>query len=182
MFYIHWKTSISSFLSSFLSVFFFCSKLHHSIQLCFNFSKVTEMTDIREPHGIFTTSRKKCLRPKYTIYKHKSDKSKKFLYVSHFGILSVIVFHLSSVICRHLPIFSSSTAYTSLCRGLKYLLKIQYFIKDYPDFYIHFVWTGKKECPISDKLSQKLTAFVFGKKYLHQNFTECMFNQCTFFF
>ena len=45
---------------------------------------------------IFATSRKKGPRPKWTIYKHISDKSKKSLSVGNFGI--------PSVICRHLTI------------------------------------------------------------------------------
>ena len=55
---------------------------------------------------IFTTSRKKVL-PKWTIYKHESDK------------IVIVVF------C------SMSIAYTSSCRGLKYLVKITYIIQDY---------------------------------------------------
>ena len=54
---------------------------------------------------------KKDPRPKWTIYKHISYKNKPFLSVSSFRILSVVV-----VIC------SAPTAYTSLYRGLKYLL------------------------------------------------------------
>ena len=48
-------------------------------------------------------------RPKWTFYKHVSDNSNKCLSVGNFGILFVVV------VC------STSTAYTSLCRGLKHL-------------------------------------------------------------
>ena len=67
---------------------------------------------------IFVTSRKKGPKPKWTIYKHESDKNKKNLSVGYLGILSVVV------CCG--PI-----AYTSLCRDLKYLLNITHFILDY---------------------------------------------------
>ena len=68
---------------------------------------------------IFAISRRKGPRPKWTIHKHESDKIKKCLSVGNFGILSV-------VIC------SASTAYINLCKGLANLLKILYFIQDYP--------------------------------------------------
>ena len=67
----------------------------------------------------FCNFRKKGPRPKWTIYKHVSDNSKKCLSVGNFGILSVVVV---GVLC------SASTAYTGLCRGLKYLLKVRYII------------------------------------------------------
>ena len=54
------------------------------------------------------------------IHKHVSDNSKQCLPVSNFGILSVVV-------C------SASAANTSLCRGLKYLLKVPYNIQKYPN-------------------------------------------------
>ena len=38
-----------------------------------------------------------------------------------------------SVCRRCLSIYSASTAYTSLCRGLKYLLKVRYTIPNYPN-------------------------------------------------
>ena len=46
-------------------------------------------------------------RPKLTIYKRVSDNYKKCLSIGNFGILYVVC--------------SGSAAYTSLCRGLKYL-------------------------------------------------------------
>ena len=58
--------------------------------------------------------------------------------------LSVILeFCLLYVVCL------SSTAYTDLCRGQKYLLKVRYIILNYPNvarFLILrlFVWTGQK--------------------------------------
>ena len=65
---------------------------------------------------LFCNFRKKVPRPKWTIYKHKSDKNKKCVSVGNFKILSVTC--------------SASAAYTSLCRGLKYLLKVGYIILD----------------------------------------------------
>ena len=53
----------------------------------------------------------------------ESDKNETCLSVGNLGILSVIV----PVAC------SASTACTSLCRGLKYFLKIPYLIIDYPN-------------------------------------------------
>ena len=70
--------------------------------------------------AIFATSRKKDSRPKWAIYKHESDKNKKCLSVSNFGILSVVV------IC------STPTACASLCRFLEYLLKLTFFIQNHP--------------------------------------------------
>ena len=64
---------------------------------------------------LFATSRKKCARPRWTIYKHKNKKS---LSVGNFKIL---------FIC------SESVSYTSLCRGLKYLPKRSYIVLDYPN-------------------------------------------------
>ena len=52
-------------------------------------------------------------------YTHELDKNKEYLSVDNFGILSVFV--------------STPKAYINLCRDLKYLLKIPYFIRDYPN-------------------------------------------------
>ena len=70
--------------------------------------------------------------------------------------------------CIHLT-FSKFTAYTSLCRILKYLIKVRSIILNYSnvtDFWFSrlFVWAEQKYCPISQKILQKCTAFVFGKK------------------
>ena len=53
---------------------------------------------------------KKGSRPKWIIYMHESDKSKKCLSVGNFGILSVVC--------------NVSAAQTNVCRSLKYLLKM----------------------------------------------------------
>ena len=58
-------------------------------------------------------SNRKCPRPKWTIYKHVSDKSKKYMSVGNSGILSVVV------VCVLNP------AYTSLCKDLEYLPKVR---------------------------------------------------------
>ena len=68
---------------------------------------------------LFLQLPEKTPRPKCTIYKHVSDNSKKYLSVGNFGILFVVC--------------SAYTAYTSLCRGLKYFLKVRYFIINYPN-------------------------------------------------
>ena len=57
--------------------------------------------------------------------------------------------------------------------------KIVYFIRDYlkeADFLLSrlFVWAGRQHWPMSEKISQNRTAFVFGNSYLHQTFTECV--------
>ena len=63
-------------------------------------------------------------RPKCTIYKHESDKNNKCRSIGLFGILSVV-----SVVV----LYSGSIAYTCLfIRGLKFLIKIPYFIQNYP--------------------------------------------------
>ena len=74
------------------------------------------------------------------LYKHESDKNERFL--------SVVV------VC------SASTAYISLCRGMKYLLKIHYFIQNYANmnFFLFptlFFVPGLKYCRMSEKISQK---------------------------
>ena len=60
-------------------------------------------------HYFCNFKEKMSYRSKWTIYKYVLDKSKKCLSVSNFEILC-------SVVC------SASAAYTSLCRGLKYLV------------------------------------------------------------
>ena len=64
----------------------------------------------------FYDFQKKGPRPKWTTYKHESDNNKKYPTVGNFGILYV---------------YNAYTAYTSLYRCLKYLLKIQNFIQNY---------------------------------------------------
>ena len=70
---------------------------------------------------LFCNFRKKGPRPKWSICKHESDENKKCLYlsvVSKFCLVSIVV-------C------SASKAYTSLFKGLKYLLKVGCFILGY---------------------------------------------------
>ena len=86
-------------------------------------------------------------------------------------------------VCRHLSsVYSASTAYSSLCKGLKHLLKILHFIKDYinMDFWPSrlFVWAGRKHFPISEKKSRKWTTFVVDNTYFLQNITEYASNWC----
>ena len=65
---------------------------------------------------IFTIFGKKGPRPKWNMYNHESVKNKKYLSVSSYEIVSAC---------------SASTVYTSLCRGIKYLLEVMYFILVY---------------------------------------------------
>ena len=58
-------------------------------------------------------------RPKWIIYKHVSDESKKCLSVGNARILSVV--------CEQSP------AFPSICRGLEYLLKVRYIILVVPN-------------------------------------------------
>ena len=59
--------------------------------------------------------------------------------------------------CLLSVVFSASTAYTNLCRRLKYLLKEPYIIQDYPitcsDFWFSRldVWADRKHFPMSKK-------------------------------
>ena len=93
--------------------------------------------------------------------------------VDNFGIMSIVI-------------YSTSVAYTSLYRGLKYLLKIPYFIHNYPNMagfliFETLFWASRKHCPISEKISQKWAGFVFGRTHFHQTFTKCVSNQYTQF-
>ena len=75
------------------------------------------------------------------------------------------------------------TAYTSLYRGLAYQLKTPYFVRNHPNepvFNYFYEQVGNTALYLNI-ISQKCTAFVFGNKYLHQTFTECEFNQYTYF-
>ena len=58
-------------------------------------------------------------KPKWTIYKHVSEHSKK--------CLSVIL-----ELCLLFVVCSASAAYTRLCKGLKYLQKVKYIVLNYP--------------------------------------------------
>ena len=69
-----------------------------------------------EPIVTTTSIRQKGPIPKWTIQKHQSDKNQKCLYISNFGILSVVC---------------SASTVGCLCRVFKYLLKIWYIILDY---------------------------------------------------
>ena len=52
---------------------------------------------------------------------HVLDNSKKYLYIGNSGILSVVIV-VVVIVCI------LALAYTSLCRGLEYLLKVRYTI------------------------------------------------------
>ena len=119
-------------------------------------------------------------------WKHVLDQNGSFINMFQTNIrnvsLSVILeFCLSVVVCVLAP------AYTSLCRGLKYLPKVRYIILVDPLWarFLIFetVFLGRSATlPYVWKIiSQKWAAFAFGSTYLHQTFTECMFNQYTHF-
>ena len=76
------------------------------------------------------------------------DKNKQCLSVRNFGIQSAVIV---VVVC------SAFTAYTSLCRGLKYLLKVRYIILVYPNL-ARFLYKNIK----------KITKFVFDNTNFHR--------------
>ena len=82
----------------------------------------------------FCDFRKKGPRPKWTIYKHVSDNSKKCLSVGNSEILSVVCRPSSAVVVVVVCVLAP--AYTSLCRELKYSPKVGYIIVVDP------LWTG----------------------------------------
>ena len=100
------------------------------------------------------TSRKKGPTPKWTIYEQKLDKKIRN------ACLSAIFRILSVVVC------SAPTDYISLCT------------------FILYGFLGRLatlSVPMSEKILQKITAFVFGNINLHQTFTECVSNYYTHF-
>ena len=118
----------------------------------------------------FATSGKKVLDPNLPYIRTSQTKIRNVC-------LSIIL-----EFCLFLSVCSLSTAYTSLCSGLKYLLKyciLSIIIMVWLNFSFSglFVWADRKHWPMSEKISQKLTAFVFGYTYLLQTFTECVSNQ-----
>ena len=50
-------------------------------------------------------------------------------------------------------------------------------IPDHWRFFWLSILVVQKHCPMSEKISPKWTAFVFGNTYLHQNFSEYMSNK-----
>ena len=98
---------------------FFCKVIRRNLDPFF--TVFTVFTNFSENlcFNNFCVSRKKGPRPKWTIYKHESDKNKKCLSVDNSGILFVVC--------------SEFTAYTCLCRDLKYLLKVGYIILVFPN-------------------------------------------------
>ena len=113
----------------------------------------------------FCNFQKRGPRLKWTIHKHVSDNSKKNSY------LSVGNFRILFVVC------SASAAYTSLCRGLKYLLKVRYVILVYSNVAeilisnaVFFI-AGYKQGLMSED-----NGICVRKTQLHQTFTECVSN------
>ena len=64
-----------------------------------------------------------------------------------------------------LSVCSASAVYTSLRRDLKYLLKVRYIILIYPNVAEFFIFNNVFcfRMETLSYMSQKLTAFVFGK-------------------
>ena len=93
--------------------------------------------------------RKKGPRPKWTKYKHVSDKSKKYLSVGNSGALSAVG------VCVFAP------THTRLCKGLNHSPNDR--------FSRPFSWTGRQHCPMSEKQNHKnerhlrLVAYIFTK-------------------
>ena len=106
----------------------------------------------------------KCPWPKWTIYKHESDKNRKCL----------------SVCCYLWP------TYTSLCRGLKKLLKVPYIIQDYPTepgffiFEILCLDTSKTLPYVWKKYHKNERYLCLERPEIHQSFTEYVSNQLTY--
>ena len=100
----------------------FCTKLSNALRIIFIiFSELLCLTILTSIYSRFLIIAHQILVyfssyhyfwPKWTLYKHGSNKYKKFMSVGNFGILSVVCI--------------ASIAYLRLCRGLKFLLKIQY--------------------------------------------------------
>ena len=69
----------------------------------------------------------------------------------------ILEFYLSLSIC------SASIAYTILCRGLKYLLKVPYIILDYPNVSRFLIfgtlfWAGPKHCSMPENNIAKMNS------------------------
>ena len=96
--------------------------------------------------------------PKWTIYKHVSDKTKKCLSVGNFGI--------QTIVCVLAPTYT-------LCRSLKYLLKVRYIILIRPqrsrifDFQDRFSRQVGNTALCLKIISQKWATFAFSSTYLH---------------
>ena len=99
--------------------------------------------------SIFAIFGKKGLRPKWTIYKHVPDQSKKCLTVVN-SVCHRSMSSSSSSVCVLAP------AYTSLCTGLEYLLKAGYIILVNPNGagFLNF-WAGQQHCRMSGKCIKK---------------------------
>ena len=100
------------------------------------------------------------------------------MYPAWSGILSVVV-------CLF---YILAPAYISVCRGkwgLDYLLKVRCIILVDPNgagFLISSTFFhGMETLPYVWKIYKKWAPYAFGSIYLHQTFTECMFNQYTHF-
>ena len=66
--------------------------------------------------------------------------------------------------------------YTSLCRGLEYLLKKYRILSKMIFETVFFFWAANNALCLK-KISQKWAAFAFGSTYLHQTFTDlCLIN------
>ena len=124
--------------------------------------------------NIFETSRRKGLTSKWTIYKQKSDLNKKYQLVGNFGIMSVVY-----------VVFGAHLAFTSLCRGLKYLLKILNSIRDqptWPDFsFLTMFYAG---CPIFEKVYHKNKQYLWLVTYIISKFSQnlCLINTHIFIY
>ena len=106
--------------------------------------------------------RKKNHRPKWTIYKHELDKNKKCLSVDNFGILLSLDYRVPA-------------AFAGLCKGLKYLPKIQYFILDYPNvtefsIFKTVFWADQQHWPMSENNITKMNSICVWWHIFSPNF------------
>ena len=112
------------------------------------------------------------------------DPNGPYISTSRTRIISVCISVISEF-CQSSFVFSASTAYTSLCRGLKYILKISYFIQNHSnkgrifDFLDSLFGQDENIALCLKKKSQKWKAFVLDNTNLHQTFTDYVSNQCT---
>ena len=95
--------------------------------------------------------------------------------IGNYCLAIVLGFCQSIVVCLWLV-----SAYSSLCRGLEYLLKIRHIlvhpnvaIFDFRGFFVQVDNTALR--------LEKTQKYGFSNTYLHQTFTECVSNQCTHF-
>ena len=110
---------------------------------------------------LFATSGNKGPGPKQTIISTSRTK------LRNVYLVVISEFCLSAVFCCLL-----SAAYTSLCRDLKYLLKVKYIILVYPSMadFSQFFGAGSKHNPMSENNLTKMICICVWKDIISPNF------------